>query len=274
MLEVDREEAVVPGGPAHRLDVAGEPRDPYRDAGSLHGPGEKLDVVDRVVVAVVVVHRLTAPGGGDDLQCLVEPLAPNPVVDLLAGLRELAREPVLPIPTPRERQPPLSTSNVAVSRATLTGRRRGSGVTMGPSRSRSGAAAIAASLTHESATGAWRLPTQVVPHEDIVPAGRLRVGARPTTANGSASSSNSGSDTPDLKAGPRCLVPASTINAPGLPVASMLAHALESDDPGWRHTNQHPELLTGEPHEVLSPLAGVVALVDPPSDLLDVPDVP
>jgi hypothetical protein len=115
-------------------------------------------------------------------------------------------------------------------------------------------------------------PTRRRPAGTMSSCGTTCVGRRHAPV--AASSSNSGSDTPDLKAGPRCLVPASTINAPGLPVASMLTHALESDDPGWRHTNQHPELLTGEPHEVLSPLAGVVALVDPPSDLLDVPDVP
>jgi hypothetical protein len=27
----------------------------------------------------------------------------------------------------------------------------------------------------------------------------------------------------------------------------MLAHLLESDDPGWLDTDQHPELLAGEP---------------------------
>jgi hypothetical protein len=49
-------------------------------------------------------------------------------------------------------RPPLSRSSVAVSRATLTGLRRASGVTIGPSRIRSVAAAIAASVIHGSAT--------------------------------------------------------------------------------------------------------------------------
>ena len=93
VLEIGGEEAVVSGGSPHRLGVAGEAGDPYRDAGSLRRPGKELDVVDRVVVAVVV-NGLTAPGGGEDLQRLVEHLAPGPVVELLAGLRELASEAV------------------------------------------------------------------------------------------------------------------------------------------------------------------------------------
>jgi len=57
-------------------------------------------------------------------------------------------------------------------------------------------------------------------------------------------------------------------------VISMFTHPLTSDDPGWCHTDQRPERVAGEPHEVLHPLAGVVALADPSSDLLEVPDVP
>ena len=57
-------------------------------------------------------------------------------------------------------------------------------------------------------------------------------------------------------------------------VISIFTHPLTSDDPGWCHTDQRPERVAGEPHEVLDPLAGVVALADPSSDLLEVPDVP
>jgi hypothetical protein len=58
----------------------------------------------------------------------------------------------LPRPTPSVSLPPLSRSRVAVSRATLAGRRRASGVTIGPSRMRSVASAIAASVICGSAT--------------------------------------------------------------------------------------------------------------------------
>jgi hypothetical protein len=58
----------------------------------------------------------------------------------------------LPRPTPRVNLPSLSRSRVAVSRATLAGRRRASGVTIGPSRMRSVALAIALSVICGSAT--------------------------------------------------------------------------------------------------------------------------
>jgi hypothetical protein len=45
-------------------------------------------------VLAAVVHRLTGPGGGEDLQCLVEHLASQPVIELLAGLGQLAAEAV------------------------------------------------------------------------------------------------------------------------------------------------------------------------------------
>ena len=58
----------------------------------------------------------------------------------------------LPRPAPSVSRPPLSRSSVAVSRATFTGRRRASGVTIGPSRIRPVAAATAASVIRGSAT--------------------------------------------------------------------------------------------------------------------------
>ena len=67
VLEIDREEAVVPGGAAQRFDVAGKSRDPHRHAGPLHRSGQEGDAVDGVVPAVVV-HRLAGPRGGEDLQ--------------------------------------------------------------------------------------------------------------------------------------------------------------------------------------------------------------
>ena len=58
----------------------------------------------------------------------------------------------LPRPTPRVRRPRLRRSSVTVSRASLWTRRRESGVTSGPRRIRSVAAATAASATQGSAT--------------------------------------------------------------------------------------------------------------------------
>ena len=58
----------------------------------------------------------------------------------------------LPRPTPSVSLPPLRRSSVAVSLATLTGRRRASGVTIGPSRTLAVEVAIAASVIHGSAT--------------------------------------------------------------------------------------------------------------------------
>jgi len=57
----------------------------------------------------------------------------------------------LPSPAPNVSLPPLSRSSVAVSLATFTGRRRASGVTIGPSRTRSVTIATAASVIHGSA---------------------------------------------------------------------------------------------------------------------------
>ena len=65
VLKVDREEAVVPGGPAQRPDLAGEPRDPDRHP-LPHWPGKELNPVDGVVLAVVV-HALARPGSSENL---------------------------------------------------------------------------------------------------------------------------------------------------------------------------------------------------------------
>ena len=134
-----------------------------------------------------------------------------------------------PIPTPRVRRPPLSQSNVAVSRATLTGRRRGSGVTMGPSRTRSVAVGIAASVIHESATWRTGASQRSWSHTKTPcqPAASASA-ARRTTANGSESSSNSGSQRPERTTGPGCVVPASTLNAP------VPARSSPAGSSGWR----------------------------------------
>jgi hypothetical protein len=93
VFEVGREEAVVPGGPAQRSDVAGKSRDPHRHPGLRHRSGQALDAVDGVVLAAVVDRR-TGPGGGENLGCLVEQLASQPVIELLAGFGQLAAEAV------------------------------------------------------------------------------------------------------------------------------------------------------------------------------------
>jgi hypothetical protein len=93
VFEVGREAAVVAGGPAQRLDVAGESGGPHRHSGLLNWSGQELDALDGVVAAAVV-HRRTGPGDGEDLQCLVEHLASQPVIELLVGLGQLAAEAV------------------------------------------------------------------------------------------------------------------------------------------------------------------------------------
>src|SRR5215207_915746 len=93
VFKVGREETVVPGGPAQRLDVAGEARDPHRHSGLLHWSGQELDALDGVVAAAVV-HRRTGPGDGEDLKRLVQHLASQPIIELLAGLGQLAAEAV------------------------------------------------------------------------------------------------------------------------------------------------------------------------------------
>jgi hypothetical protein len=47
-------------------------------------------------------------------------------------------------------------------------------------------------------------------------------------------------------------------------LSAIVAEALRS------HTYEHPEFFAGKPNEVLHTLAGVVALADPSSDLVDV----
>ena len=157
VVQLDGEETLVPRRPAHWPGLAVVARDPHRYARPLDRPGQETHAVDRVVLAAVV-HRFARPGGRQDLERLVEHARASAVVELLAGDRVLAREPVAPRPTPSVSRPPLSRSSVAVSRATLTGLRRASGVTIGPSRIRSVAVATAVSVIHGSATsttGSW-----------------------------------------------------------------------------------------------------------------------
>jgi hypothetical protein len=99
-----------------------------------------------------MVHQLARPGGHEDLERLIERLRAPPRVEFLAGEKEVTPKLSLPSPTPGVSRPSLSRSSVAVSRATLAGRRRASRVTMGPSRMRSVAVVIAVSVIHGSAT--------------------------------------------------------------------------------------------------------------------------
>ena len=151
VFKVGREETVVPGGPTQRFDVAGESRDPHRHPGLLHWSGQKLDALDGVVLAAVV-HRLTGPGGGEDLQCLVEYLASQPIIELFAGFGQLAAEAVA---TETHAEGQAATAEPVQGRGfpgDLDRPRLASGVTMGPNRMRSVAVAIAASVIHGSAT--------------------------------------------------------------------------------------------------------------------------
>ena len=66
-----------------------------------------------------------------------------------------------PRPTPSTSRPPDSRSRVTVSLATFQGRRRASGVTIGPSRSRSVASATPVSSIHGSAMRSFHALTNV-----------------------------------------------------------------------------------------------------------------
>src|SRR5262245_50123412 len=95
MFEVGRDVAVESRGPTHRLDLAGEAAGPDRHAGPLDRARQESHVVDGVVLAPML-HRLPGPSGRQDLERLVEHPAPSPVVQLLAGLGQLAAEPIAP----------------------------------------------------------------------------------------------------------------------------------------------------------------------------------
>src|SRR6185436_10369810 len=87
------EETLVPRRPADRLGPAVVARDPYRNPRPLDRPRQEAHAVDGVVLAAVV-HRFAGPGGRQDLERLVEHARAAAIVELLAGHRVLAREPV------------------------------------------------------------------------------------------------------------------------------------------------------------------------------------
>ena len=99
-----------------------------------------------------MVDRLAGPGSQQDLQCLVEHLPPRSIIDLLLGLGELAGE-LVPAQTHTEDE---AATAEPIQRRGFPGhldrRRRGSGLTMGPSITSSVAAATAARVIHGSAT--------------------------------------------------------------------------------------------------------------------------
>ena len=91
----------------------------------------------------------------------------------------------LPSPTPSTSRPPLSRSSVTVSRATLAGRRRASGVTIGPSRSRSVDRGRRGQRDPRVGHLAdRRAPVHVVPDEEAVPARLLGLGGQPDDHGG------------------------------------------------------------------------------------------
>ena len=104
----------------------------------------------------------------------------------------------LPRPTPSGSRPPLSRSSVAVSLATLAGRRRASGVTIGPRPDPFGRGGHR--RQRDPRVGHVHhglLPAQAVPDEDSVPAGPLRLGREARDDPWSASSSKSGTNSPE-----------------------------------------------------------------------------
>jgi hypothetical protein len=177
--EVDREEPVVAGGAAQRPGFPGEPGDPDRHAGPLHRAGEELDAVDGVTRAAMV-HRPAGPGGGEDLQRLIQHLAALPVVELLAGCGELGAEAVAAQPGP-EGEPPAAELVQGrgfpgdLGRPTA-GQRRGHRPEPQPlcdgGGRRQGDPRVG-HLPHR------RVPAQVIPDEEPVPAGFLGLGGQP-----------------------------------------------------------------------------------------------
>ena len=150
--EVDEEHPVPPGGPAQRAPMGPPPRDPDGDAGTLRRPRQETHALGPVVDSGVV-HGLPAPELVEQVQALVEHRRPHPVVELLTEGRQLATALwSRPRPTPSTRRPCERWSRVTVWRARTWGRRRATGVTMGPSRRRSVVMAAAASTTQGSAT--------------------------------------------------------------------------------------------------------------------------
>ena len=135
VLEVDREEALVAGGPAQRPGLAVEARHPDRQPDAAPAAAGTRMPSTRVVLAA-----MPAPSSPD--QAAVEDRrAPHRASRRACGRRAPRRSSSsslpnssLPSPTPSVSRPLLSRSRVAVSRATLAGRRRASGVTIGPSR--------------------------------------------------------------------------------------------------------------------------------------------
>lgn len=103
-----------------------------------------------------MVHRLTRPRGGEDLHRLVEHQAAQPVIALLAGPGEIAAIAVAAEAYPEGK----AAAAEPVERDGLpdklggpaAGNGRDHGMTMGPMRRRSVAAATAASVIHGSAT--------------------------------------------------------------------------------------------------------------------------
>ncbi len=91
LVEVDRHEAPVPGGPAQRPGLAVEPRDPDRHAWPLDRAGEEPHAVDRVMLAPVL-HRLAGLGGRQDVQGLIQHPGAPALVGFFAGDRELTAE--------------------------------------------------------------------------------------------------------------------------------------------------------------------------------------
>jgi hypothetical protein len=97
-------------------------------------------------VLAAVENRLAGPGGLENPERLIEHPCATPVVELLAGDRVLAGEVVAA--EPDSQRQPATAEQIEGRRLArdLAGRRRASGVTIGPNRIRSVAAAIVASV--------------------------------------------------------------------------------------------------------------------------------
>ena len=149
LVDLHREVALPRAPPGAAAPGSAIDRRPTPAGGGAAPAGPEPEPVDGEGLAAVV-HLLARPRRHAHLEALVEQRRPPLRVGLLVEGRQLP--PGVAAEPDAEGDPPDdSRSSDATSRASFHGRRRGTGVTIGPMRTRSVADAIAASVIHGSA---------------------------------------------------------------------------------------------------------------------------
>ena len=178
-----RHRAVPPGRAAHRSAVRPVAGDPYRRAGSLDGGGSSAVVADLGSARRRGRRsRPTSSGSADrgPRRAARRARPGRSVSPKLANSSSIGP----PSPAPKMTRPPDSESRVATCRASCSGRRRATGVTSVPRRSRDVASAAAVSSIHGSPNGWPRarclVVYDVIPDEQRVPARLPRPPSRPS----------------------------------------------------------------------------------------------